>query len=1675
MTTHMNHPARRQPGPWPRLAALALALLCAHRATAQDDPFAADLAVLTQAPHRLAGTPEGAAAATYVAQRLRALGVDEVIVQPFVTTQTVVKRCEVLGADGRRHALLPCRPNGIIPPVTPPAGVSAELVDGGAGTMADFARQSPQGRIVVLDYNSGDGWLRAFRLGAVAVVFVPAGVGEARHPHYTEANANFLRCYYPGARTELPLGTRVTLHSEVVWQTGTGHNVYGFVRGREPVFDSKTGKEELVVVSASLDSFGEVPQASPGARGAANLASLLAVAQVAVQARPRRHLLLAALDQQARGYLGSSLFYRALETEPKDVKVEERTKVVAEEQEFVTALAELLALPAPLLVRAEVARYLDPATPAAARAQLLNGAAFDEIPAAERPVHLRRLADLHRDLVERIKPKAAEYVYELNRQLETLRLAEGEWRRLEREAKREPGDSPQKAQIDALLARKDQWNEFRRALGRDRDLASFRGQGTEIEAQVRHDVARRLDELAALATQLAAERRLSELVTPTRISLHVSLLLGDATPRWGLVLGGQYQNRSGSDSPGLYGRIQNSFLNAARTLAAAGAPAASFETASADQTLEPAHLLLAAATYTHGGEIAGRFGIYNLALATVQEALPREGTPDDTPANLQVARLRPQVADVARVLVALGSEELLSMSSAIAKDKFYSLPGFENKRVQGPLARATARGSSMANKPMPGVIIQLRFRGVDPRFAYDAMKIPGFDNFQVLTTDQNGSFGFGPVSNFEVTWLRLRAFAVAFDARGAPEQASNLGVEQTPQNGLTLTRCRHGAVVVPPQQEYRETIVLDANTNSALAQEKSYFKAFDGMVSWFAEEKVRAIKLFGTKSAVLLNNGPLAPGVAAAPATPASGSGSARHQRPPDEAITGEGLPVDLLGGQPPMALRAAADLWRLDEWRLDILRRRGVLNSSLEELHGRAEDLMLGASQAANAAQSEALATSSFLSQARAYASIRGMLDDLVHAVLILLALSVPFAFALERLLIGSTSIYRQIAWFTGLFVCTFILLFLTHPAFAIAKTPIVIFLGFAVIVLSGLVIVIIMRKFEVELKVLQGLESTVHAADVSRFGTVMAAMSMGISSMRRRPLRTALTAVTIILLTFTILCFASFGTQAGVITLFLQPAPDYSAAQVRQVVFSQLPPAVLDVVRGQWGGAGTVAPRYWLTSERNVKGGLLVTRADGSQPLALKGAVGLTAAEVAHRRDLAELLRADATTAAAQLPDGVWLTNAAAGRLGVDVGSPVLVNGLPLVVRGVFDSVKLAVLADMDDSPVAPLDFAEMEQFIKELNQEALAMSGDSQNWDTLPADSVVFLSAETAQRLGGTLRLITVYTADTQGATQMAEEMSRILPVPIAATRADGVYRHVFGARVQASGLQDLLFPILLGGLVIFGTMLGSVTDREKEIYSFSALGLAPQHVAGLFFAEALVYAVIGGLGGYLLAQATTKVLGLLAALGLMRAPELNYSSMNAIVTILLVMGTVLVSAIYPALKASRSANPGIMRTWRLPAPVGDRLDLVFPFTVSEYDISGVVSFLKEHFDSYSDTGLGVFMAKGTSLVRGPDGRVGLEAQLALAPFDLGVTQHFALRATASEIAGIDEVAIRLERLSGQPRDWQRLNKVLLDDLRRQFLIWRSLPADTMEGYRQRTLTVMGAGAGTAPRSPPAPALG
>ena len=116
---------------------------------------------------------------------------------------------------------------------------------------------SLEGCIAVLDYNCGQGWLRALRLGASAIIFTRESQPQGINFHYTETNANLLRFYHDGPENELPPdGTTVTLKSKVIWQAATAQNVIAFFRGTAPMFSQ--GKEEIMVLAANLDTFGEV-------------------------------------------------------------------------------------------------------------------------------------------------------------------------------------------------------------------------------------------------------------------------------------------------------------------------------------------------------------------------------------------------------------------------------------------------------------------------------------------------------------------------------------------------------------------------------------------------------------------------------------------------------------------------------------------------------------------------------------------------------------------------------------------------------------------------------------------------------------------------------------------------------------------------------------------------------------------------------------------------------------------------------------------------------------------------------------------------------------------------------------------------------------------------------------------------------------------------------------------------------------------------------------------------------------------------------------------------------------------------------------------------------------------------------------------------------------------------
>ena len=83
---------------------------------------------------------------------------------------------------------------------------------------------------------------------------------------------------------------------------------------------------------------------------------------------------------------------------------------------------------------------------------------------------------------------------------------------------------------------------------------------------------------------------------------------------------------------------------------------------------------------------------------------------------------------------------------------------------------------------------------------------------------------------------------------------------------------------------------------------------------------------------------------------------------------------------------------------------------------------------------------------------------------------------------------------------------------------------------------------------------------------------------------------------------------------------------------------------------------------------------------------------------------------------------------------------------------------------------------------------------------------------------------------------------------------------------SGMGNIMIPLIISALIVLNTMITSVYERKKEIAVYTSIGMAPTHVSFLFIAEAIAFAVISVVVGYLIAQTAS---GLLAGTPLWQA--------------------------------------------------------------------------------------------------------------------------------------------------------------------------------------------------------------
>lgn len=779
----------------------------------------------------------------------------------------------------------------------------------------------------------------------------------------------------------------------------------------------------------------------------------------------------------------------------------------------------------------------------------------------------------------------------------------------------------------------------------------------------------------------------------------------------------------------------------------------------------------------------------------------------------------------------------------------------------------------------------------------------------------------------------------------------------------------------------------------------------------------------------------------------------------------GKGFRLETHGALANTSFLAARDMWRLNEARIQVLKERGIYNERVAQLHDRTLALLRRAEEAQAARRWDdfvAYTRAALGIESRAYPDVLSTQNDVIKGIVFFLALVIPAAFFGERLLFAAPDIRWQIGGFGLVLLVIWLLISQLHPAFKMAH-PLVILLAFAIMAMAFFVLFLILSRFNrymMEYKSRQAMGT--YNTDISRVSASYAAFMLGISNMRRRKLRTTLTLTTLILLTFTVLSFTAYRSSLRFMAFETRREGTYEGALIRNQRWEALQPSTWDYAQSDFEQDAVVSPRNWYILINQQEKNFITVKYSGRSVKAL-GVLGLTPQEP------------EITPLKDALIAGTWfeqdrertcvLSTEMAERLGIgpaDVGRAyVHLFGERFTVRGLMDAEKMEAIRDLDGEPLTPVDFqlSATQALTLEGPVERLEMEDavEHRSFVHLDASNTVIVPYGTLKEVGGSLRSIAVRFHEGVDVRRRIEDfLMRVASTLFGGIRDEKtgrtrVYAYTSMGLTSVEGLIALLVPMMIAALIVLNTMLGAVYERTREIGIYSSVGLAPVHIAFLFVAEACVYAVIGITLGYMLGQGASKIL---IWTHWVRGINLNYSSMSAVVSAALVMGVVLLSTLYPARIAARTAVSDVTRRWKLPPSKQDAWVFEFPFTVNRAEVLSLCGFLFNYFEAYSQEGLGMFYAEKTRIVQmeTPEGQeYAVQLLLWLAPFDMGVSQYVQFGMEPTGTPGIYAIQVFIHRISGQDTTWRRVNQRFMNRLRKEFLIWQTLKRDVRNRNR------------------------
>ncbi|MGC9014344.1 MAG: M28 family peptidase [Thermoproteota archaeon] len=672
-----------------------------------------------------------------------------------------------------------------------------------------------------------------------------------------------------------------------------------------------------------------------------------------------------------------------------------------------------------------------------------------------------------------------------------------------------------------------------------------------------------------------------------------------------------------------------------------------------------------------------------------------------------------------------------------------------------------------------------------------------------------------------------------------------------------------------------------------------------------------------------------------------------------------------------------------------------------------------------------------------KGYTAVMGLISDIPDVVLFFMFSAVLFSFFVSSFF--SEDLKKLAAYSAIIFSILVGLFYYINPILRLASNIFMSPLIVAVALFFVVVLIIFASETSSTLKRLRTSLLGEHFIERDLSAFITTTFPYSVSQIKKHRFRYILVFLSISSVIFAFTSLTSMSVYQAIIPSTMPTFPAYNGLLLKEPIESQplaLSSRLLEII-GSLDKEATVSIRVWFYPESTSGLNVFSPVYSGSKFYPVRGILGLSTNEVLLENQSNILVK------------GRWINpedyfvalvpNELHEALGVSVNDTIVCEGIKLKVIGILNTSKLSHLIDLDGYLPTPIDPSTVPPLLLSSIREP--------SYTPLPWSAIIVVPSKLAMDMGGYIASIAVKPSTDENKLVISKVVSSFLEVPVYVSLNNKVIFYSSVVAYGGSGFSFAIPLILIGATSVSVALLGSLKERSKELFIYSAVGLSPSDSALILVIESLIISVISMVPAYLIGLIVN---GLLIKFGLLPSNfSLNATSSTVVIALLSGFLATLIAMSYPIYLSSRMITPSLERKWKLPTkPKGDEWFIPLPFSlVDEKEVKGVLAYLLEYLNSHLTETPDPFIVR--SISHSIDKNL-IEANVSLLPLDLGVTQKVVIVSKYDYDSARYNFSLTLQRLQGELETWSRLNYNFIDSIRKQLLNWRFISQEVRSKY-------------------------